>query len=248
MPPAGAGGSWRVPKSRAESGTSRSPSCTPGWQQPQPCPCLLPVPAGAAQPEPESLSHARLGWTLERPSWGHGVTLGSVGPRPGRIWRWGLLGTALAGGSGHRSALGEAVQVRLLRGGSPGGLGERCFLAVSAKCFLIPGLLCSCHLPVTAPAAQGAFGDIEGVQGFLDPARNHIHMLQLHHGRCCTGVTPAAGPISPRCWQFSEVKPASSSSLQAAAGEPPLGWAREGGPEKIQGAQKDGRDVHAVGG
>lgn len=81
-------------------------------------------------------------------------------------------------------------------GGSPGGLGERCSLAVSARCFLIPGLLRFSQLPGTAAGAKGAFGEAEGVQGFLDPAWNHIHMLQLRV-LCQPGVVAGAAQMSP---------------------------------------------------
>lgn len=134
VPPAGAGGSWRVPKSQAESGTSRSPSCAPGWQQPQPCPCLLPVPAGAAQPE--SLSHAQAGVDPGEAQLGtrsdtgqcrassrQDLAVGAPGHSPGRrLWAQVSSGGGCAGQAapweGHLVAWGKGVFLLCLQSAS----------------------------------------------------------------------------------------------------------------------------------
>lgn len=94
---------------------------------PQPCPCLLPVPAGAAQPEPESLSHPQAGLDPGEAQLGTWSDTGQCQA----LSRLDLAMGLLPGSSRHRSALGEAVQVRLPRGRItwwPGGKVFSCCL------------------------------------------------------------------------------------------------------------------------
>lgn len=142
-----------------------------------------------------------------------------------------------AGGSIHKDAPWRT-------GCCPGGKAFSCCLWKRAGCSFILGLLCFTSLSTTATRAKGSpRGGLsplagEGVQRFSDPAPvprpcapATCPAAARHGGRHCTGVTPAAQPVLPHWWWFSEVNPAASSSsspLQAAAGERGPGWAAQG--------------------
>lgn len=110
----------------------------------------------------------------------------------------GLPGTALAGGTGHRPALGEAEQVwedHLV------AWGKGVFLLSLQDASLSQGSSASPSCPGQQQERKEPLGRLKGRRS-----------LWIQHGitsicsssvscasRCCTGVTPAAGPISPRC-------------------------------------------------